>query len=64
MNVHKLFTALSQQDRAAKVTIKDGKLLIGGKALKVAKADEVEAVADASAAKDDEAGSDDKDHSA
>jgi hypothetical protein len=50
MDVHELFTALSQQDRTAKVTIKDGKIHVGGKALKV-KAEKA----------DDEAGSDDKD---
>jgi len=35
MTVHQLYTALSQLDRGAKVTIKDGKLHVGGKALKV-----------------------------
>lgn len=68
MNVHELFIALSQQKRTAQVTIKNGKLHVGGKALKVGKSDvetdEVEAVADAGAAAEDEAGSDDKDHSA
>jgi hypothetical protein len=53
MNVHELYTALSQQDRTAKVTIKNGKLYVGGRALKVG--------AEAESGADDEAGSDDKD---
>jgi hypothetical protein len=37
MNVHELYTALSQCDRAAKVTIEDGKLHVGGEPLKVSR---------------------------
>lgn len=55
MTVHDLYTALSQQDRGAKVTVKNGKLHVGGKLLKVENAD-------ADAEGDDEAGSDDRDH--
>lgn len=35
MKVHDLFVALSQCDRGASVTIKDGKIAVGGKVLKV-----------------------------
>ena len=35
MNVHELYTALSQQDRSAPVTIKNGKIHVGGKRLKI-----------------------------
>lgn len=36
MTVHELYTALSQCERSAKVTIKEGKLQVGGKPLKLA----------------------------
>jgi hypothetical protein len=72
MNVHELEIALTQvKNRRAPVTVKGGKILVGGKVLKgttaaeaAADADEADAVADAAAAEADEAGSDDKDHSA
>jgi hypothetical protein len=35
MTVHDLYTALSQQERGAKVTVKANKLYVGGKLLKV-----------------------------
>jgi len=43
MTVHDLYTALSQQDRGAKVTVKNGKLHVGGKLLKVDAEDDGEA---------------------
>ena len=39
MNVHELFIALSQQKRTAAVTVKDGKIHVSGKLLKVGKSD-------------------------
>ena len=39
MNVHELYTALSQCDRTARVTVKNGKIHVGGKLLKTNAAD-------------------------
>lgn len=68
MNVHELFTELSRQDRTAKVTIKNGKIQVGGKVLKTNAADATdedrEKVAEGGNDLEGEAGSDDKEHSA
>mgnify|MGYP001569445509 CR=1 FL=1 len=47
MNVHELFTALSQQDRKAKVTVEGGKIHVGGEVLKIGKGKEKEPEAEA-----------------